>query len=256
MKLKNYNIFDKSCDSLIKELSDHLKIDDPTHPKILSCINPHSYYMADFDESYRNSLLNSHWLIPDGSGIVIAGRLLRRCKISKISAFDVFVKMSDEINNQQEVRVFFLGSTDINLMKIKEKYQSDYPNITIAGAYSPPFETHMSAAVSQKILDEINKCYPDIIWVGLSAPKQEKWMVDNVDKLGAKLAFGIGAVFDFYSGNIRRSSPRFRRLGLEWLPRLLQEPKRLWRRTFVSAPYFIGSVLIAATLSIILDKRK
>jgi N-acetylglucosaminyldiphosphoundecaprenol N-acetyl-beta-D-mannosaminyltransferase len=255
MRLKQYKIFDETCESLVQELSDHLKLGDAKHTKVLSCMNPHSYYMAESDEEYRHSLLKSDWLLPDGSGIVLASHLLSaKKKFRKISAFDVFERLSNELNDQQSARVFFLGSTDETLKKISKKYQTDYPNITIAGAYSPPFETKMSDAVNQVILNKLKECSPDIIWVGLSAPKQEKWMINNRDQTGAKLAFGIGAVFDFYAGTVQRSSPMFRRVGLEWLPRLIQEPRRLWRRTFVSAPYFIGSVLKIATLNFLCRK--
>ena len=256
MKLNDYDIFDHCTEKLVNELLQAALLEKTQKMKILSCMNPHSYYMADFDRDYRNSLLNSDWLIPDGTGVVLAARLLRSPLCSKISGYDIFEKMSEEINNLKNIRVFFLGSTNTTLAKIIEKYQSDYPNILVVGAYSPPFEPTISDAVNRKIQEEIKKSKADIIWVGLSAPKQEKWMYYNADKLESKLAFGIGAVFDFYVGNIKRSSPFFRNIGLEWLPRLIQEPRRLWRRTFVSAPYFILAVIKYAASNTLGYERK
>ena len=89
----------------------------------------------------------------------------------------------------------------------------------------------------------INAAAPDVLWVGMTAPKQEKWIRANQDRLNVRFAGAIGAVFDFYTGKIKRSHPVFQRFGLEWLPRLLQEPRRLWRRMFLSAPVFVWHVL-------------
>lgn len=94
--------------------------------------------------------------------------------------------------------------------------------------------------------DFINRLWakPDILWVGMTAPKQEKWIYKNRDKLDVKFIGAIGAVFDFYAGKVKRSHPAFQKMGLEWLPRLLQEPQRLWRRNFVSNPKFMFDVMI------------
>jgi N-acetylglucosaminyldiphosphoundecaprenol N-acetyl-beta-D-mannosaminyltransferase len=89
------------------------------------------------------------------------------------------------------------------------------------------------------MIEAVNSAKPDVLWVGMTAPKQEKWIANNISRLNVRFIGAIGAVFDFYAGKVKRSKPVFQRLGLEWLPRLINEPKRLWRRTFVSAPIFI-----------------
>ena len=89
----------------------------------------------------------------------------------------------------------------------------------------------------------IDVAAPDVLWVGMTAPKQEKWIFENRACLNVKFAAAIGAVFDFYTGQVKRSHPVFQRFGLEWLPRLIQQPRRLWRRMFVSAPIFVWHVL-------------
>jgi len=94
------------------------------------------------------------------------------------------------------------------------------------------------------MIEAVNRAGPDVLWVGMTAPKQEKWIHQNKDKLNVKFIGAVGAVFDFYAGNVKRSHPWFQEHGLEWLPRLLQEPRRLWRRTFVSAPLFLCMVLL------------
>jgi len=93
------------------------------------------------------------------------------------------------------------------------------------------------------MIEQINRAAPDVLWVGMTAPKQEKWIFANKERLQVKFIGAIGAVFDFYSGNVKRSHPFFQRLGLEWLPRLLRDPRRLWRRTFISSPIFLYKIL-------------
>jgi N-acetylglucosaminyldiphosphoundecaprenol N-acetyl-beta-D-mannosaminyltransferase len=97
----------------------------------------------------------------------------------------------------------------------------------------------------EAMIAAINQASPDILWVGMTAPKQEKWIHQNLHRLDVRFAAAIGAVFDFYTGRVIRSHPVFQRLGLEWLPRLIQEPGRLWRRMFISAPVFMWHVVRA-----------
>jgi N-acetylglucosaminyldiphosphoundecaprenol N-acetyl-beta-D-mannosaminyltransferase len=99
----------------------------------------------------------------------------------------------------------------------------------------PPGET-------RAMIEAVNRAGPDVLWVGMTAPKQEKWIYQNKDKLNVKFIGAVGAVFDFYAGNVKRSHSWFLKHGLEWLPRLLQEPRRLWRRSFISAPVFFWHV--------------
>lgn len=122
---------------------------------------------------------------------------------------------------------------------------ADWPALTIVGTYSPPFRAEFSKAEIAEMIEAINAVRPDVLWVGMTAPKQEEWIHGVIDRLDARFVAAIGAVFDFYAGRVRRSHPVFQSLGLEWLPRLVQEPRRLWRRMFVSAPIFIWHVMRA-----------
>ena len=120
----------------------------------------------------------------------------------------------------------------------------DYPYIKFAGSYSPPYKPEFDEEDSRLMIDAVNKAAPDVLWVGMTAPKQEKWLYLHKDELDVKFMGAIGAVFDFYIGNIKRSHPFFQRIGLEWLPRLLQEPRRLFKRNFVSSPLFLWQVFL------------
>jgi N-acetylglucosaminyldiphosphoundecaprenol N-acetyl-beta-D-mannosaminyltransferase len=139
--------------------------------------------------------------------------------------------------------VFFLGASEETLALIRARMAVDYPAIRVAGTYSPPFKPEYSAAELDEMITAVNAARPDVLWVGMTAPKQEKWIFQNLHRLDVKFAGAVGAVFDFYVGKVKRSHPAFQELGLEWLPRLLRQPVRLWRRTFVSAPIFVWHVV-------------
>ncbi|HAP39351.1 MAG TPA: hypothetical protein DCQ94_06275 [Nitrospira sp.] len=209
----------------------------------LACLNPHSYTVALRDELFAQALDDAHWLVPDGVGVVLASRILGGRISGRVTGSDVFLGLHQRMNDHGGMSVFFLGGTGETLTQICERMARDYPDIRIAGTYSPPFKAIYSAEEVTAMVDVVNAGAPDVLWVGMTAPKQEKWIFQNRSRLHVKFAGAIGAVFDFYTGQVRRSSPLMQRLGLEWLPRLVQQPGRLWRRTFISAPVFLWHVL-------------
>lgn len=208
----------------------------------LACINPHSYALARKDAQFRSALRSAQWLVPDGVGIVIASRLLGRPVQERITGFEVFDSVMRELNRHGG-SVFFLGSTEETLRRIADKLPKDYPNVRLAGTYSPPFKAEFSAAENADMIEAVQRSEADVLWVGMTAPKQELWLAKNQHYLPVKFAGAIGAVFDFYTGNVKRSHAFFQRFGLEWLPRLLQQPRRLWKRMFISAPIFLFDVI-------------
>jgi N-acetylglucosaminyldiphosphoundecaprenol N-acetyl-beta-D-mannosaminyltransferase len=207
------------------------------------CANPHSLEVARTDSLFQNAIRNADIIVPDGIGIVLASKILRGSIRERITGMDIFLGLSEKLNVKGKASYFFLGSTDENLRKIREKMNHDFPNISIAGIYSPPYKLVFSDEDNSAMVEAINSAKPDVLWVGMTAPKQEKWIYQNKDKLNVKFIGAIGAVFDFYTGNVKRSHPIFQKMGLEWLPRLLREPRRLWRRNFVSNPMFMLRVI-------------
>ena len=119
----------------------------------------------------------------------------------------------------------------------------EFPLIEVCGTFSPLFASEFSEAESSMMCDKVNAARPDVLWVGMTAPKQEKWIYQNRQCLNVPLIGAIGAVFDFYAGTKKRAPEWVCKLGLEWLPRLLREPRRLFRRNFVSTPSFLLLVL-------------
>lgn len=209
----------------------------------LACLNPHSYAVALDDKAFLQALNDADWLVPDGAGVVLASRILRGGIKERVTGSDVFFGLHQRMNSTGGMSVFFLGATEDTLKLIRERMSRDYPNVRVAGTYSPPFKLTYSDDELNEMISAVNSAAPDVLWVGMTAPKQEKWIFENRSRLNVKFAGAIGAVFDFYTGRVKRSHPVFQRLGLEWLPRLMQQPKRLWRRMFVSAPIFMWHVL-------------
>ncbi len=213
------------------------------HGRWLACLNPHSYVVACDDRAFSTALQNANWLIPDGAGIVLASKILGGTIRVRVTGSDIFWGLHQTLNHQDGFSVFFLGSTEETLARIAEKMTVDFPNIRLAGTYSPPYKPEFSEEDNRAMIAAVNQARPDVLWIGMTAPKQEKWIYQNQKKLEVKFIAAVGAVFDFYTGKVKRSHPVFQKMGLEWLPRLIQEPRRLFRRNFVSTPLFLYKVL-------------
>ncbi len=215
---------------------------EPDKKQIINTINPHSYVVANKDTHFRKALSTADILLPDGAGIVMAAKQIKKKNISKISGSDLHRHLLGLLDKKGG-SCFYMGSSSDTLDKIRERINGEYPNIR-TGFYSPPYKENLSKEDNQKILEAIETFKPDVLFVGMTAPKQEKWLQDHKAKLDVKIAAPIGAVFDFYSGNIKRSSQFWIDRNLEWLPRLAKEPNRLWRRNFVSTPLFLKDMMV------------
>lgn len=240
-KILGYSVNIFSLEECVNRIFDLLREDKRTW---LACFNPHSYVLSLEDKVFSRALKDADWLVPDGAGVVLASRILGGNIKQRVTGSDVFYGLNKRMNAAGSLRVFFMGSTNETLERIRERMADDYPNIKIVGTYSPPFKDVYSGAEVSAMVKAVNSAAPDVLWVGLSAPKQEKFILENRARLNVKFVAAIGAVFDFYSGNVKRDSDSwFVSHGMEWLPRLLQEPKRLWRRMFFSAPVFMWHVV-------------
>ena len=211
--------------------------------RYMACANPHSLVVASRDADFSTSLRSADLLLPDGIGMIVAARILGVPIKERVAGFEFFHSLSASLSKEGGSRYFFLGSSDQVLKLITARLNREFPGITVCGTLSPPFKPSFSARDNDAMVAAINEANPDVLWVGMTAPKQEKWIYDNRDKLEVRFIGAIGAVFDFYAGTKKRSSAFWRRLGLEWLPRFLKEPKRLWERNFRSTPIFIGWVV-------------
>jgi len=223
--------------------SGDLNIIDISSRAIISTINPYSFLIAQKAKEFKKALQSSDILLPDGEGIVWASNLLYGKKIKKIAGYDIFVHLMKTLQ-EQKGSCFFFGSSEETLKKIKNIATFEYPSIEI-NYLSPPFKDEFSEEENTEFTSFINSKNPDVLFVGMTAPKQEKWVYKNREKLNVSVIASIGAVFDFYAGNVKRPSKIWIDLGLEWFVRLLQEPRRLWKRNFIYTPLFVMHILIA-----------
>ena len=208
----------------------------------MACANPHSLIEAESDSEFDNALHNADILLPDGAGIILAAKVLDLPIKERVAGNEFFIGLNEKSKGER-IKYYFLGSTEKVLSLIKERLNREYPHIEIVGIYSPPFKTAFTDEDNKKMIDAINTAKPDVLWVGMTAPKQEKWIYQNREELQIPFACAIGAVFDFYAGTHDRAPQWVCNMGLEWLPRLLNDPVRLWRRNFVSTPLFLFKLL-------------
>lgn len=209
--------------------------------KLINTINAHSFNTYKKDPIFRQAIEECDLLLPDGISVVMALRLLKGEKIKKIAGFDLFKYEMERVNSFGG-KCFFLGSTVKTLEFICNKAKSDYPELKIF-CYSPPFKPNFSDEDCSLMINAINEVEPDVLFVGMTAPKQEKWAHKYFQQLNALHVCCIGAVFDFYAGTVKRAPKWMISAGLEWMYRLLSEPKRLWRRYLIGNTIFVVQIL-------------
>jgi N-acetylglucosaminyldiphosphoundecaprenol N-acetyl-beta-D-mannosaminyltransferase len=207
----------------------------------IATISPNSYGISTKDAVFRTALAEADYLVLDGVYFGLAGILLKHRPIKANQGPDVFSFFIGKLDALGG-RAFFLGSSDATLKKIKERAAKEYPNVAI-GVFSPPFKAEFDDEDNRIMLHEINGFRPDIVFVGMTAPKQEKWAYRHRDEMDAKLAISIGAVFDWYAGNEKPVAPIWWRLKLGWLIRTIRRPEILKR--YPSIMIFFWHLLLA-----------
>jgi N-acetylglucosaminyldiphosphoundecaprenol N-acetyl-beta-D-mannosaminyltransferase len=210
--------------------SDSLKVISPQIEKLLvNTISPNSYGLALKDKEFETALKNTDLLVMDGMGIALGSLLLKGKNIPKIAGqdcFDYFMQLAD----QHSWKVFFLGSSDATLQKIRKRVKRDFARVTTS-SYSPPFKDKFSPEENYSMLEAINSFEPDVLFVGMTAPKQEKWAYMHRDLVNARIISTIGNVFDWYAENSKRPGKIWIKLRLEWLVRIFLRPEILRRNT-------------------------
>ncbi len=210
----------------------------PEGKKLINTINAHSYNTALKDELFAKALINGDALIPDGASIVKACKKLKAKSqpSERIAGWDLFEMEMNRLN-EKGGKCMFMGSSEKVLGMIRKKAKTVYPNIEVV-TYSPPYKPEFNDAENKAIVAAINAANPDLLWIGMTAPKQEKWTYSHWDELNIHCHVGtIGAVFDFFAGTAKRAPLWWQQHSWEWLYRLIIEPRRMWRR------YIIGNVL-------------
>ena len=210
----------------------------PEGKLLINTINAHSYNTAQKDVLFAEALTEGDALIPDGTSIVKACRWIKAKSqpTERIAGWDLFELEMARLN-ERGGKCFFMGSSEKALSLIKQRARVEYPNIVVE-TYSPPYKPDFSEEDNRAIVQAINETNPDLLWIGMTAPKQEKWTYSHWNELEIHCHVGtIGAVFDFFAGTVERAPIWWQKHSLEWLYRLIKEPKRMWRR------YIIGNIL-------------
>lgn len=190
------------------------------------------------DEVLRNDVMSSDIILPDGTSVVWASRILWRPLPERVAGIDLMMGMLRR-GNENRYRIYCLGATDDVLEKTTARIAADYPSVQLVGWHNGYFTTEQEPAIA----DEIIAAKPDILLVAMSSPKKEKFLARWNDRLDVPVCHGVGGSFDVMAGKVQRAPDRWQRLGFEWLYRLLQEPRRLWRRYLVTNTLFCGMVL-------------
>ena len=197
----------------------------------------HGVMEAQDDAAFRGILNDALLCTPDGMPMVWAGKLAGHSEMRRVYGPDLMLDVC-AWSETSGVKHFFYGGADGVADRLAAKLKEKFPKLQVAGTFTPPFRA--LNADEQKILaDRIASAKPDIFWVGLSTPKQEKFMAEFLPQLDVTLMIGVGAAFDFHSGRVKQAPRWMQRCGLEWFHRLCSEPRRLWRRYLRNNPLFV-----------------
>jgi N-acetylglucosaminyldiphosphoundecaprenol N-acetyl-beta-D-mannosaminyltransferase len=192
----------------------------------------------EFQEIYRQAAL----VLTDGVPLLWAARFLGTPIREKLSGSDIFHDLC-RLSAERGFRVFFMGGREGAAVVAAQLMRLEHPGLQIVGVYSPPFGFERDAAESARIDVMLTEARPDLLLLGLGAPKQEKWAARNSARLGIPVTVGVGITFEYTAGMVQRAPVWMQRVGLEWLFRLLMEPGRLWRRYLINDPKFFWLVL-------------
>lgn len=195
---------------------------DKDKPSLVYTPNSEIIYLAKDDEEFKNILNSSDLNTADGIGVVYASKILNNPVNSRVAGFDLASALLPYMN-EKKLKLFLFGGKEGVGVRAKDEILKKYPDIDICGIENGYFDS------SDKIIHHINECEPHFVFVCLGAPKQEKWMFENKDKLNAKVLMGIGGSLDVFAGEAKRAPDIFIKLNIEWFYRLIKNPSRIGR---------------------------
>lgn len=208
--------------------------------KYVVLTNPHSIMMCRRDPDMRRATVSANLVLPDGVGLTMAARILGVVTPARVPGPELMLRLFD-CGRPRGFRHFLLGGRPEVLARLSPRLSEMFPGAIVCGQYSPPFR-ELTKEEDEDTLRRLSCAKPDIVWVGLGAPKQEKWIYQHLGRVEAPAMIGVGAAFDFHAGEAPWAPKWVRGAGLEWAYRFAHEPKRLWHRNFDS-PRFLYHVL-------------
>ena len=229
---------------VLKVIDDWIQLDRQRFHFVVNT-GMHGLMEGHRDPEFKIILDSADLFAPDGILVLLVARL-RGFALRKRETGPELLWRFSKTAAERGYKYFFYGDVEETLNLVSEKLLETYPGLAIVGAHSPPFRP-LTAEEDRRIIDTINQAAPDVLWVGLGAPKQERWIYEHREKLHVPVVIGIGASFKFLSGRVNRAPAWVRNGGFEWLWRFLKEPGRVWRRVLIDAPQFVGLAALEMT---------
>lgn len=219
-------------------IEEHISSMHPTYV----CVTPaHGIMECHRDHELRKIFNASGMTTPDGMSIVYLLHMKGFGYVTRVYGPDLMETMCQESSDGKNYKHFLYGGAPGVVNQLKGSLESRYPGLKIVGTYTPPFRP-LTEVEDQQVVELINRSKPDIVWIGISTPKQERWMAEHLGRIDAPVMIGVGAAFDFLSGNKKQAPRWLQRIGFEWLFRLISEPRRLWKR-YAEYPLFVFLVI-------------
>lgn len=229
------NLFDISIDSLSYEEAAEMigqLLDSGEKQGYIFTPNVDHIVLLQRDREFRRAYEKASLVLPDGMPLIWASRLLGRPLKGRVNGTDIFCGIAN-IEGEMPPKIFILGGRCNNEEKEREVIVYKFPKLHLSKIYAPPFGFENDRAETDRIIKMINETPTDILVLTLGSPKSEKWILSNINKLNVKVAISVGATIDFITGRRRRAPIWMQKIGLEWFYRLVQEPRRLWKRYLV-----------------------
>lgn len=221
--------FDEQIKVILEWASNHLS-------KVVCVANVHMVTEAHQNRDFRAVLKNADLVTPDGMPLVWMMRMLGARNQDRVAGLDILLALC-EAAPAQNISVFFVGSESPILNQMRSRLRDEFPNLQIAGMEPLPFRP-LTSAEDEALIQQINASGAGVVLVSLGCPKQERWMADHKDKIHAVM-IGLGGAFPVYAGICKRAPRWIREMGMEWFYRLVQEPRRLWKRYSTTIPLFL-----------------
>lgn len=211
-------------------------------PHYVCVTSVHGVMESQRDEEFRRIYNGAGLVTPDGMPLVWLSRLMGFRHVERVYGPDLMLAVCER-SIARGYRHFLYGGGPSVVEMLADRLQGRFPGLQVVGFDSPPFRP-MTLQEDQAVVERINQARPDIIWVGIGTPKQERWMATHRKQLNAPVIVGVGAAFDFHAGLKKQAPYWMQRSGLEWCYRLMTEPRRLWRRYLINNPWFLWLVLL------------
>lgn len=205
----------------------------------------HGVMEAQRDCRFRHILDQAMLVVPDGVPTVWIGRWEGHNKMGRVFGPDLMMEVCRRSIASGRTHFLYGGKPGV-ATELKQNLEKRYPGIQIVGTYTPPFRP-LSSTEKTELQEELSRLAPDIVWIGLSTPKQEHFMAENLGSLNCKIMVGVGAAFDIHTGRVKDAPDWIKTAGLQWLHRLCQEPSRLWKRYLVNNSGFLFRAVLQFT---------